>query len=484
MKATPLFNASEVRHLEALAETEYQLNPYTLMQRAAAAALTVCRRHYPRARHLHVVCGPGNNGGDGVELARQAADVGLTADVISAADLSASGGAAANAWQAFSGAGGAISRQELGNVQRHDVIIDGLFGTGLSRAPRGAAALLIEAINAAPAPCLALDIPSGVHADTGACMTAAVRAHHTVSFIAPKAGLVIGDGPLHAGRVHVATLDVPAALLARATPSLHQLGQPQWPLRNRRAHKGDHGRVVIIGGAQGMEGAATLAGKAALSSGAGLVRVARPASAARALRSASPELMDAQFASASELSVHLASAAAVVIGPGLGVSALARSAFDSVCQTDRPMIVDADALRLLAEAPRAMTGHVLTPHPGEAAALLGVSVADIESNRPEALAELVSRYRATVVLKGFRTLLGSPGAVPRCVPFGNPGLATGGSGDVLAGLVAAMRVAHDPFAAASCGALLHAVAADRAAKGGERGLSPSDVIETLRQCVN
>ncbi|MEM1263392.1 MAG: NAD(P)H-hydrate dehydratase [Pseudomonadota bacterium] len=485
MKATPLLHAAEVRRLEELAEAEFGLSPYCMMQRAAAAALYQCRRHYPRAAHLHVVCGPGNNGGDGVELARQARAAGMSAAVVSTVDLSASRGAAGLAWHAYRRDGGAIDRLELGNVHRHDVIVDALFGTGLSRTVTGAAATLIAAINGAAAPCVALDIPSGINADTGACLGTAVRAHHTVTFIAPKCGLAIGDGPLHTGRVHLATLDLPRRVIAAGAAALHLLAHPQWSLRRRRSHKGEHGRVMIVGGSVGMQGAASLAAKAALASGAGLVTVARPEVEGHGgSRRPMDELMEVSFQSADALLTRLEATTAIAIGPGLGDSVLARTTFDTLCESNTALVVDADGLRLLAAAPRRMTGHILTPHPGEAGALLGVNAATVENDRPAALAELVRRYDATVVLKGFRTLVGAPDAVPRCVPFGNPGLATGGSGDVLAGIITALRADYDAFDAASRGAVTHALAADRAARAGERGLLPSDVIEALIACVN
>ena len=486
MQDIPLYNAAAIRALEAQAFGRSESAPYRLMQRAAEALLALVASHYPAARTLHVVAGPGNNGGDGLELARIAMAAGLRVRVVATVDGAAFRGTAKEAFTAFANAGGRIHGTTLAGVERGDVIIDALFGIGLNRAPEPPYADLIEAINAAPAPCVAADIPSGLDADCGAVPGACVRVHHTVTFIAAKPGLVLGHGPRQAGRVTVASLGLACETFAGVAPSAVQLArQYRWPLRARRSYKGTHGKVLVIGGAAGMRGAGMLAATAALRGGAGMVRIASPAGAGGVWPAPMPELMLSTFERPDTLAPLLAWADVVALGPGLGRDSLAADCLAPVLAAGKPLVLDADALTLLATAPVPLARAVLTPHAGEAARLLGVDVNAIELDRLAALDQLVERYRCAVVLKGAPSLIGAPATRHGVAQGGNPGLAVAGSGDVLTGLVAAMLAAgHGTYEAARLAVSVQNAAADFAAAGGERGLAPTDVIKAIRTCVN
>ena len=263
---------------------------------------------------------------------------------------------------------------------------------------------------------------------------------------------------------------------------------PAWlPPRPRDSHKGANGHVLCIGGDLGSGGAIVLCAQAALRAGAGLASVATRAAHVPALLARQPEAMAQAVESADALAPMIARAGVIAIGPGLGQGEWGRAMFAAALAASKPLVLDADALNLLAAAPRALpAGAILTPHPGEAARLLGTDVAAVQSDRNAAALALVQRHGAIVVLKGAGTIVAAPGRAPRVVAAGNPGMATGGMGDLLTGVIAALRAQGlDAFDAASCGALLHAHAGDLAARDdGMRGLLPSDLLPWLRRCAN
>ncbi len=480
-----LYNTAAVRSLERRAEAELGLAPYTLMQRAAAAALATIRRHHPYARRLVVLCGPGNNGGDGIEVARQARAHAIEVELVLRADPSQYRGAAAQAWSRYH-PGAPAPAPVLPALLSTDVVVDGLFGTGLSRPLSRDDADCVAAINAGPAPCVALDVPSGLDPDTGVASAATIRAHLTVAFIGIKTGLKLADGPHCAGRVLVDSLGLTPEFLATEAASITCL--PRWPrlaLRDRRAHKGRHGRVLIIGGQLGMAGAATMAATAALRAGAGLVRVLAHPDALGAIRTGPAELMLAPARESADVAAALAWPDVVAIGPGLGQSDWSRAVFTAAAAAETLRVFDADALNLAAELGQPLRGAVLTPHPGEAARLLGLSSADIQNDRMTAARQLAQRYQADVILKGAGTLVASPAGRLWLAPGGNPGMAVGGSGDVLTGVVAAMLAqfaARDTALAAAVS--VHNAAADQAAGRRERGFLPTDALEAIRCLCN
>lgn len=499
---TAIYSAAQVRALDANEIEDRHVPSYTLMTRAAEGALRALRARWPQSRRLAVVCGGGNNGGDGYVLARLSRSAGLDPTVLAATPADGLGGDARRAEQEWRAAGGSVMPAADGSATEIladcDVIVDGLLGIGLSGPPRASALQLIEAINSAPRPVLSLDIPSGLDADTGAVHGAAVRADLTVCFVGYKSGLFLGAGPEHAGDVVLEDLGIVPPELPRFVPVLHRIAESglaqHLPRRARDSHKGTHGRVLIIGGGRGMPGALRLAGEAALRVGAGLVTVVGAPENLVPVTATRPELI--YLPADAALEDGLRAASVIAIGPGLGSGEWAQQLWSRVRGVvDRPVVVDADGLNLLARSPaRLPADWILTPHPGEAARLLGTDIATVQSDRLAAVRELHARYGAVVVLKGAGTLIASSNgdAEVFICERGNPGMATAGMGDVLtgaiAGLLAQLRhavAAGSPSAlAARLGVLVHALAGDSAARRGQRGLCASDVIDELRGWVN
>lgn len=491
-----LHTAEQVREFDHRAIEEHGIPGYTLMTRAAEAALRVLRERWPGVRRIAIVCGPGNNGGDGYVLARLAREAGIEAKVIEMAESERLEGDAATARADWLQAGGKTAKAigpgtDLASTfSEAEAIIDALLGTGIDRPVTGVYAEWVAAINAANCPVLAIDIPSGLDADCGAIHGCAVRADLTVTFIALKAGLFTGQGPEYAGEVRLAELGVPKAVLADTEPLARRIDAAALsgllPARPRTAHKGTNGHVLVVGGDIGMAGAARLAGEAALRGGAGLVTVATRPEHAAPLAAAQPELMCHGITSPRDLVPLLHRADAVAIGPGLGRERWGRALFGFVIEAGLPLVVDADAINFLAVEPAFRHDWVLTPHPGEAARLLGEGVGDIQYNRFTAAAGVMASFGGTCVLKGAGTIVHGPEAGVFVCTAGNPGMASGGMGDVLTGVITALIAqGHAPETAARAGVALHAAAGDAAAReGGERGLIASDLFPHLRRLAN
>ena len=487
--AAGLYSAAQVRELDRCAIERCGVPGYTLMQRAAQAAWTALRDRWPVARRIAVVCGRGNNGGDGYELARLAQSTACDVRVFEI-DGAARSGDAATARASWLERG-RVERFDAGVLAGCEVVVDAIFGIGLSRAPDGLAKVAIEAINAAhagSAGVLAIDIPSGLDADTGTAPGVAVEADLTVTFIGRKLGLHTGQGPAHAGQIVFDALSVPDPVHDAQMPVARLIQRSElrdWlPPRRRTAHKGDHGHVLLIGGDHGMAGAILIAARAALRSGAGFVSVATRAAHVGALVAAQPEIMFHGVESDGELLALSARAEVVAIGPGLGLDTWGRAMLDAALSMSIPLVLDADALNLIAGRGVSREHWLLTPHPGEAGRLLGLSTAAVNADRIAAARALRTRYGGVAVLKGAGSIIG--GQHLRICPYGNPGMAVGGMGDALTGIAAAFiaqGLAIETAAAAAVAA--HAIAGDlAAARGGERGLAPSDLIDVLRDVVN
>ena len=476
-----LYTATQARALDAAA-MESGIPGIELMQRAARAALAALRRRWPAARTICVLCGPGNNGGDGFLLAAFAREAGLHANVIAIGD--ASGSDAERARAMCEQAGVSIGRGT--EPPRADVYVDALFGSGLNRAPEGEAARLIGALNAKPAAVLALDVPSGLSSDTGVAFSPCVRADATVCFVAWKRGLFTAQGPDHAGACELATLDLPESLQASYPPDARLLLMRALPPRSRDSNKGKFGHVLAIGGDHGAGGSIRLTAESALRVGAGLVSVATREAHVSALLTARPELMPQGVHVPRNLAPLLERASVIALGPGLGREEWGRGLWQVALDVGKPTVLDADGLNLLAESPRALpTQVVLTPHPGEAARLLGCDIPQVQADRFAAVRELARRHDAVVVLKGVGSLIATPvGAVAVC-PWGSPGLASGGTGDALTGVIAGLLAQGlSPWDAACLGAGVHARAGELAARAGERGTLASDLFPYLRALVN
>jgi NAD(P)H-hydrate epimerase len=492
-----LYRAEDVRAMDRYAIDTLGIPGIDLMRRAGIAAFAALRERCPEARTLSAICGAGNNGGDGYVLARLAHQANWDVRVYPAAPPESLKGDALTAYQDFRAAGGEILDFIPVDFEGAEVVVDGLLGTGLDRAVEGPYAEVIRAVNryaqlgvvrsGRPGRILALDIPSGLHADTGMALGVAVKAHLTVSFIGLKRGLFTGEGLEYSGEVVFDDLGTPLEVKYSAKPSAHLL--PSWgrglPPRPRFAHKGHYGHALVVGGDHGYSGAARLAAEAAGRVGAGLVSVATREDHAALFNLARPELMCHGVESRESLQALLARATVIAIGPGLGRSDWARELFEAVLATELLLVVDADGLNLLAERPTRRENWILTPHPGEAARLLGVTSAEIQRDRFAAVRELQAKYGGVAVLKGSGTLIAGQEGVPAVCATGNPGMASGGMGDVLTGVVAGLLAQKlDLQEAATLAVRLHGAAGDEAAKSGERGLLASDLMEPLRRLIN
>jgi len=481
-----LYSAAQVRELDRRAIQDHGIPGYTLMGRAGEAAFGSLLERWPGARRVGVLCGPGNNGGDGYVIARLARAAGLAVWLVESGDATGLKGDAARAREDFLATGGVPLAVDATWPQA-DVLVDALLGTGLDRVVSGPLAGLIERINGAGLPVLSVDIPSGLHADSGAVMGLAVRATLTMSFIGLKTGLCTGEGPEYCGQLYFDALKVPVAvyqdMATRATRLDADCICGLRP-RSRSAHKGAFGHVLVVGGDRGMPGAARLAGEAAARTGAGLVSVATHVDHAALLPMGRPELMVYGIAGPGDLSPLLARVTVLAVGPGLGRGDWGRALLGRLLETDLPMVMDADALNLLAGEPARRDDWVLTPHPGEAARLLETDTASVQASRLDAAREIQRRFGGVCVLKGAGTVI-DDGAAPAICTGGNPGMASGGMGDVLTGIIAALLAqGMTPGEAARLGVCIHAQAADRAARDGERGLLASDLIAELRGVVN
>jgi len=487
---TPLYTTAQARALDSYAIGTLRVPGYTLMKRAGEAALRFLRTRWPTAHGIVIVCGGGNNGGDGYVLARFAQAAGLTVTVLAASAAEELRGDAQQACQDFIASGGRIEPFAAALLAQGEVIVDALLGTGLSAAVRPQTAAFIRAINAAQRPVFALDVPSGLDSDRGVALGDAVRATGTVCFITLKTGLFVGDGPDFAGNVFFDDLEIALPATPEFRPRLERITEAEaaraLPPRARAANKGDFGHVLIVGGGVGMPGAVRLAGEACLRVGAGLVTVAVAPENVGAIAAGCPELICRPVTHDADLADALASAHVVAIGPGLGRTDWARSAFARVLACGKPLVVDADALNILSAAPLRRADWILTPHPGEAGRLLGTSAKAVQEDRLAALDALLARYDGTVVLKGAGTLVATTGTVPGLCERGNPGMATPGAGDVLTGTIAGIFAqCRDAALAARVGVWVHAMAGDSAARnGGERGLLASDIARELRIWVN
>lgn len=482
---TPLYRAAQIREAESHAFTDHGLDSLQLMRQAGQAVFEQIRQHWPEASRITVCCGTGNNGGDGYVVARLALQAGMQVRLQAVGDVTALQNDALASSREFVAAGGRIDDAD-GNFDDSELIVDALLGTGLNRPVDGEYANLIKAINADRRPVVAIDVPSGLHADTGAVMGAAIKANLCVTLIGLKSGLFTGDALEYRGKLVLASLNFPDDVLNRFQPHARIFdAASKLAKRSRNAHKGDFGHLLVVGGNLGYSGAVRLAAEAAVRSGVGLVSVATRTQHAGLINIGRPELMCHGVESASQLQELLARADAVVIGPGLAQDDWARQLLEQVLASQLPLVVDADALNLLAKKPVKRDNWLLTPHPGEAARLLNSPTTEINADRYEAVAALQRSFDGVCLLKGAGTLV-SDGEMTTVNITGNPGMASGGMGDVLAGVCGALIVQGLPLAeAARLATLVHGKAADLVAKqSGERGLLASDLMPTIRSLLN
>jgi hydroxyethylthiazole kinase-like uncharacterized protein yjeF len=485
---TPVYLTADMRAIESAAAP----NPPPLMERAGLAAAEVARDvSGGTGKPVLVFAGPGNNGGDAFVLARHLKQWFFNVTVLFAGDekkLAADARAALGAWRT---AGGTIT-QSLPASQQWGLVVDGIFGIGLERDVTGRYAEWIDFVNRLGAPVLALDVPSGLHSDTGRVMGSAIRATHTVTFIAFKPGLLTLDGPDHCGEIHLRDLGLDTQQLRPARGHLigrEVLAGVLGP-RMQNSHKGDYGSVGIIGGDHGMVGAALLAARAALKSGTGRVYVGLLARDAPLLDAEQPELM---LRNADEL-LKLANLTCLAVGPGLGQTPDAAFYLEWALESPLPLVLDADGLNLIA-ADAGMAGRLknrnsatlLTPHPAEAARLLAITTREVQMDRVGAAITLADNFSSLVVLKGAGSICAAPKGTWHINTSGNAGMASAGMGDVLTGMVAALlSQGMDPKAALLAAVYLHGAAADQAVASGAGpvGLTATETIDAARALLN
>jgi len=480
-----LYKVTQVLEFEKRAIEDFGISSYELMSLAGEEVFQAIRLKWPNVKSISIFCGSGNNAGDGYVVARLAKEENLTVKVYSLIDPDFLTGDVLIACQHYQNLHGLIVPFDDQIVDNSDIVVDALLGTGLNRQVSGSYALAIIKINNSVSPVVSIDLPSGLNADTGTVMGCSVKADITVTFIALKQGLFTGQAPEYCGELVYSSLKLPDSVFKDVLPSSIRGYKKLWPSRSRCAHKGTYGHVLIVGGNVGYSGSVKLAAEAALRIGAGLISIATHQSHAAFLNINRPELMCHGVANSQDLSLLLNKATVVVIGPGLGQNTWAQELFNTVLMTDKPLVIDADGLNLLAKSPSSNSNWILTPHPGEAARLLNCTSAEIQDDRFSAVLALQSKYEGVVVLKGAGTLIASE---QECIvsSTGNPGMASGGMGDVLAGVIAGLIAQGESLIDASQhGVYGHGYAADLAAvANGERGLLAGDLMMYLRQWIN
>jgi len=485
-----LYTAEQTRELDRIVSEQHNMSTVKLMARAGAAALTSIKNHWPQAERILVLCGTGNNAGDGFELAKLALEKDYRVNVIQVGDIDTLSAETTAARDALIATGLEIQSFDK-TLPSTDVIVDALIGTGLNREVSGEYKSIIEAINQTRrTPILSLDIPSGLHPDTGNALGVAVHATISLSFMGLNKGLFTGEGPNYSGTVCFDSLQIPSIVYKEFQPiarrvSLENDAELLAP-RERTGHKGLYGHLFIIGGDHGMSGAARVAAEAGARVGSGLTSIATRSAHGPLLNLARPELMCHGVEDPDDLEALLRPANALTIGPGLGQCDWGIALFEKAIATNLPMVVDADALNLLSKNPQHHDKWILTPHPGEAARLLGCTSAEIQADRFNACHELQKRYGGIIVLKGSGTLISNGTAPTRLSTWGNPGMGSGGMGDVLAGVIGGLLAQGFPLMDAACvGVTLHGMAGDKAAEqDGERGLLAMDLMPHLRHLAN
>lgn len=484
-----LYRCEQIRACERLAVNNCKISEHELMLRAGTTAFESLLTLFPHAHRIAVFCGAGNNAGDGYVLARLAQQHGMKVKIYqlkAPEDLPSA--AAQAAMQAAADDIPLVCIDEPLDADV-DLLIDALLGIGLQGPVRGDMISAINLINESGLPVFALDVPSGLNADSGQVYNCCVRAAHTMTFIGRKTGLYTLDGPDYCGTVHCADLqlkEVLAQLPFYALQLTEASNRLPLPPRQKNCHKGDFGQVLVIGGAPGMAGSIALAAKAALRTGAGSVTVATRPEHLSAVLPVCPEVMVHGIPCEKDLEPLLQKASVCILGPGLGLDEWAQKLFHAAIGAQLPMIIDASALRLLAGCPQMDDNWILTPHPGEAAALLSCTTEEIQRDRFEAVATIQQQYGGVIVLKGTGSIVRTSEGEHFVCAAGNPGMASAGMGDVLDGIIAGLLAQGLSLSeSAKAGVWLHARAADAIAQiQGQRGLLASDLYVLLPKFVN
>ena len=488
-----LYCSEQVRELEQLFMEGQKTSGIVLMKRAGRATFELLQKLFPHGS-ITVLCGAGNNAGDGYVVAALAAQARRDVQILTVSPPAKLTGDARRAYLYAKQEGVNILPYSTG-AARHlpdgCVIIDALVGTGLSGELRANIQDVICEVNETRLPVLAVDVPSGLCANTGRTLGEAIRAFATITFIGCKLGLLTGRAPALTGDVYFDALGAPRILYSAFTPAAFSVDysslKRELPLKERDAHKGQSGHVLVVGGDLGMGGAAILTAEAAAYSGSGIVSLATQPDHVMASLVRKPEIMARGVDSGGQLLPMLERPSVIAVGPGLGQSSWSEQLLQQVLKTDKPLVLDADALNLLADSLHSYAGRgnwVLTPHPGEAARLLHTNTAVVQQNRYEAVSEIQKKYGGVVVLKGAGTLI-CDGQRTVVAKVGNPGLATAGSGDVLTGIIASLiGQGLKLSSAAQLGVCVHGEAGDALAeKNGQFGLGASELAPFVRQIL-
>jgi NAD(P)H-hydrate epimerase len=505
-----IVTASEIQGMDRATIQEFGIPGRVLMENAGRGAVRSFLEVFGdrSGRRIGVAAGRGNNGGDGFVMARYLAQRGLAVTVFLLADPRIIGGDAAANLALLHPLGVPVVEVPTADVleaqqsllAQQEIWIDAIFGTGLNAEVRGLYGQVIDFINTSRRPVFAVDIPSGLSADTGQILGRAIRADATATFACAKVGHLLYPGAGLTGRLFVVDIGIPPRIARQigASQQLLTASEIRDTLAPRAAdaHKGTCGHLLVIAGGTGKTGAAVMTAKSAMRAGVGLVTLGLPASLAPSVESRLLEVMTAPLAESQPGILGAAALTAVeqlypgkgclAIGPGLGTAeATARLVRAVVRGCPAPVVIDADALNILAETPQVFdeirSPLILTPHPGEMARLLGSTTAAVQADRPAAVRTLAVRYGICVVLKGARTVVAAPEGTVWINPGGNAGMASGGMGDVLTGIIAGLAAqGHGPEAAARIGVFLHAAAADRLAeRRGPRGFLAGEVMDLL-----
>jgi NAD(P)H-hydrate epimerase len=489
-----LYRAEQVRELDKLFIEGHKTPGIVLMKRAGRAAFDLLEKLFPYGS-ITVLCGSGNNAGDGFVVAALAAQVKRDVQILTVSPPEQLTGDARRAFLYAKQEGVKILPYTTG-VVRHlpdgCVIVDALVGTGLSGELRSNIQDVISEVNETGLPVLALDVPSGLCANTGRTLGEAIRAYATITFIGCKLGLLTGRAPAHTGNVYFDSLDAPRILYAAFAPAAYCVDyislKRELPIKEADAHKGQSGHALVVGGSLGMGGAAILAAEAAAAAGSGMVSLATHKDHVSAALVRKPEIMTRGVDSGAQLAAILERPSVIAVGPGLGRNSWSEQLLQQVLKTDKPLVVDADALNLLAEQLNKYAGRgnwVLTPHPGEAARLLHTNVAVVQQNRFDAVKEIQKNYGGVVILKGAGTII-CDGHSSVVAKVGNLGLATAGSGDVLTGIIASLiGQGLSLFSAAQLAVCVHGEAGDLAAdEHGQFGLAAGELAPFIRRILN
>ena len=488
MSQVPVLLTSQARALEELAISDYGYTGYNLMATAGQFSFDWFIEHYPETEYIAVVCGAGNNGGDGYVFANAARSEAIDVEVFYTAEPKTL--VARRAYEKFRKQRGKLKPvKSVRDFSMYDAVIDAMVGIGLKNSISSELAQVIERINDTARLVVSLDVPSGIDADTGEVLGAAVKAGMTISFLCAKPGLLTDPGNDHTGMMIADSLDLPDSLYSHIDPLAHLIDPYELAnhvsLRKRSAHKGSSGHILIIGGSHTMEGAAFMAARAAYRAGAGLVSIALIDASPAISTNDIPEIRVFRLTDVQEFEDLMDSCDVIGIGPGLGQGALARAALELVARSDKNIVVDADGLNLLALTDLKREDWILTPHPGEAGTLLDEEVFTVQDDRLDSATRIVGRYGGICVLKGANTVVASDESRWVCAQ-GNAGMATAGMGDILTGAICgvwAQGMTAD--AAARTGVWLHAEAGDGNAENfGMLGMMATDLLPAIRINLN